>query len=347
MGKRSLVEGEPKGTGAALSGFPGFALCLPHYNCAAYALDNIDVALKSVGVTEIVVVDDASSNPEWDALREGIQQRSSRSLPRDPGGTQGAVEATTEIFVLAKEGGMEITLRLVRFRENRGPFFNKSRCIGLTLSPWALLLDPDNVVNVQLFDYLVRRPKAASRLYLPSGHFRFAADLRPKAKIFPRLFSLRSWNFSEVAYLLAVAGRSMQGELRYLLNTGNFVCDVAFYKNLNLEPGRDPGSSDVITLVRLWLDAGGTLITDRKFKYWHRLRSSSHWSRLGDVAEINAAVHDFMAPSRIQRHLPAMRRGALRLFALSSSLLGYTRGTLNQIRMSLDFVLRPQRKPMP
>lgn len=293
----------------------GFALCLPHYDCADYALGNIDVALKSRGVTEIVVVDDASPSREWEALRDGIHDRASHSQEEAPIAALDEVSVIHEIFTLAAADGRQITVRLSRFLKNRGPFYNKGRTIWLTSSPWALLLDPDNVVNVRSLDYLTGRSKVASMLYLPSGHYRFVEGQRPRLRMFPRILSWRDWNISEFAFLLASAGTSLRRQLHYFLNNGNFVCDVMFYKGLDLGLKKDPCSSDVITLVRLWLQAGGGLITDRKFKYWHRLRAASHWVRLGNVEETNAAIRAFNGSSPAGKNITVVERLMVGLYA--------------------------------
>jgi glycosyltransferase involved in cell wall biosynthesis len=150
-------------------------------------------------------------------------------------------------------------VRVIRQAKNRGMGQNKRDAIAYAKNEWVAIIDSDNVIGPDYFDWFNNREIFSDTIYCPS----FAKPKFDYRKFENELFSVT--NIDEL----------IQDEMGYcLLNTCNYIVHRDTYLKVYQQNETMKGT-DTIWFNYLWLKAGYCFYIVRGMEYLHRVHNGS------------------------------------------------------------------------
>lgn len=204
-------------------------ISIPTFERVEWTLRAFEQVLYDDRVKEIVISDDFSCPETYKQLEY-------------------ATAGMDKVFLLGNE-------------KNIGCYFNKKRAIGLSRTPWVIILDSDNIISTQYLDKI------------------FEQKWKPKTILAPDrgLPALDYTAFSGLTITKEnVASYLDQGNFQSLLNTFNFFINRDRYLE-TFDDSVDPWTSDSIYFCYCWLKNGGKIKVVEGLSYHHEIHKDSHY----------------------------------------------------------------------
>jgi glycosyltransferase involved in cell wall biosynthesis len=221
-------------------------LAIPSYNRSHYVIEAFLRVLDDSRISEVLIVDDFSSEIEYSKL-------------------ENLISSFSDLTSFSK-------IRLIRNEKNLGSFFNKKKCVEESKNDWIILLDSDNSIDVRYLDSIINK-KDPKILYTPSH-----------AECNSRLLDYREYSNEIVDKNRYKKILKEERNLSWdcILNTGNYFFNKKSYLEcINREKILvNSFAADAFYLIYLWMknieDAKLEVVSG--MEYSHRLHEQSHWS---------------------------------------------------------------------
>lgn len=215
------------------------SIAIPHYNRAALIHRPLWNIVNDERVEEIVIVDDGSSQEEFELLQNNVARYDQRKV-----------------------------VALYRREKNKGTQFTKMECVEKTMGPWLILLDSDNTLFRGYLEAVTSLPVLEEQtIYCPEKalpYFRFSKFLNLKMDF-------------ELVYQLTQSGvlkrSSFLNDGNYFFNKEAYR---AHFLKLNQMKS---DVADVMVANYYWLSHKKTLAVLKGASYLHRIDASSFWVR--------------------------------------------------------------------
>lgn len=276
---------------------PDITVAIPFYNSIEYFEDAIRVPLFDDRVSEILVVDDCSTDDQYQQLLNKVEYLlSGAEISFDlnasliDGKNQHCLYSILNM-TLINVAEQAKKIKVIRNEKNLGGFANKYEAIKLAKNEWVYLLDSDNFLvecsipalyNVEYWNenicycpsVVIMERKDAWRAWDDWNHRKFGYDPLDLERV-KLLYEIDEYHAQTHGCGLGVSG---------FLNTGNFFVNRNAYLNAlqnPIEEKIEPYASDVIAFSYYWLKAKNMLQIIPDLYYYHRLRQDSFWNRTG------------------------------------------------------------------
>lgn len=232
------------------------SICIPTYNRYQMTLESFAQVLGDPRVSEIVIVDDRSTDDSCEKLIEwGIT-----SVLRFPYKKELVVDEPKYSFFDARTN---TAVRLYRNSSNLDCYQNKRVAVDHCTNEWCILLDSDNIIDKTYLDKLFEIPDwSADTIYTPcfaKPHFDF------------RNFAGVTIHKNNVAQLM-----NQFSNLEVCLNACNYFVNREEYL-LCFDDRLDPVTSDSIFTCYNWLRSGNQIHVLPGLEYEHRIHDGSHY----------------------------------------------------------------------
>lgn len=215
------------------------SVAIPHHNRGERIHRPLRNLLNDDRVSEVLIVDDASSPSDYEALKRNV----------------GALDKRNKV-------------RILRHEENLGAMGNKLECVRNASTEWLILLDSDNTIFRNYLDAVFALPAwDPTVLYCPCWafpYFRFQPLLGEKLD-FHRVAELCRDTTLRKIFLL--------NDGNYLINREAYLSNFAPLADLRHDV------ADVMVATYLWLSNGHRLEVIPNAHYVHRIDASSFWMR--------------------------------------------------------------------
>jgi len=221
---------------------PQFGVGIPHYNHGLTIARPLRNLLNHPSVSEVVIVDDASEQSEFDQLCKTVKTIDFRGM-----------------------------VRIYRRELNQGALLTKLECVEKSQADWVLVLDCDNTAFKSYLDKLAAiEPKDPEIIYCASWafpHFPFHSLVGAPINFLKASQLLRSGKLKK--FYLLNDGNYLVNRTRYsrlISSIGKLPSDIA----------------DTLVANYLWLSSGGKLQVLPGTSYLHRVEENSFWSRTAE-----------------------------------------------------------------
>ena len=215
------------------------SVAIPHHNrgsCIHRPLRNL---LNDGRISEILIVDDASSPAEYEALKRNVHAL-------DP----------------------QKKIRIIRQEKNLGAMGNKLSCVENASTEWLILLDSDNTIFRNYLDAVFSLPTWNPEVfYCPCWAY-------PYFQFQPLVGE--QLDFARVAELCR---STILRKIFLLNDGNYFINRTAYLANLSPLSELKNDVADVMVANYLWLSNGGRLEVVPNAHYVHRIDASSFWMR--------------------------------------------------------------------
>ena len=216
-----------------------FSVGIPHFNRGDKIFRPLCNLLSHPAVSEVIIVDDGSSQTEFDALQNSVAQFNTKGL-----------------------------VQIHRRASNLGALQTKLECVERASSQWVLILDSDNTAFVNYLDALSKINDPQENTFYCSG---WAFPYFP----FHPLHGLKM-DFSN-ACKLTLSGDLRRyyiiNDGNYLVHRDSYLRSVG-----GIGPIRSD-VADVMVVNYHWLSKGGRLAILPGTSYFHRVDATSFWCR--------------------------------------------------------------------
>lgn len=222
-----------------------FSVGIAHHNRGSSIARPLRNLLNHKAVTEVVIVDDGSSQSQYEALQEQVR-------------------------FIDRNGRVKIHRR----GENHGALLTKLECVEKSSSDWVLVLDSDNTAFRGYLDRLAALdPMDSDLIYCASWAYPYFSfhELSGISLDFEKSSELLEKGVLKRNYLL--------NDGNYLVNRKRYTEVISTIGKLPSDV------VDVLVVNYLWLSSGGKLQVIPKTKYMHRVDASSFWSRTADASK--------------------------------------------------------------
>lgn len=197
------------------------SLCIPNYERVEILIESFIKVLNDERISEIVIMDDNSSN--FEEVKSAIDQLSNSKI------------------------------KLYKQDENLGTFFNKLECIKKSENDYLILLDSDNIVDTSYIDRIYQTEWSENKIISPERLIHHPNNMWGERGIF---INYKKFINTKISKQFCKDHFLRGGDtLDVLLNTGNFfvnknsyiksfdrntfnrdvdICDVGFFNYLFL-----------------------------------------------------------------------------------------------------------------
>lgn len=286
-------------------------VAIPFYNSLEYFEDAIRIPLFDDRVDEILVVDDYSTEEQYQGLLKKVQSLlDDQEISFDPNSSLVPEQNSNclhSIMTMTRVNVSEQSkkIKVIRNKNNLGGFANKYESVKNAKNDWVYLLDSDNflvecsipaIFNIDQWDdetcycpsvIIMERKNQGWRAWDDWNHRRFGYDSLGLEQI-QNLFRLDASFHNQTGCGLGTNG---------FLNTGNFFVNKSTYVDCLKEPienNLEPYAADVIAFSYYWLASNNKFKIVPDLYYYHRLRSDSFWQRTGSLAGFEAQKYEEM-----------------------------------------------------
>lgn len=216
------------------------SIAITSFNRSDLTIESFSKVFDHPFVSEIVIVDDCSTEDHWQDLRTLVH--------RHP--------------VWDK-------IRLFRNKENLGMSRNKSEAVRRATYEWVILLDSDNVLYPEYLDAIQKEACTKGTNYgLQEEIIYCPVKAEPD-------YDFSQWSAQFIGRKNAKDFLGVK-EFRVLLNTCNYVVNRKRYLEV-YEYDETIKESDTIYFNHLWLCSGGSFYVVPEMRYHHRRHSGSGW----------------------------------------------------------------------
>lgn len=214
------------------------SICIPTYNRYQMTLESFAQVLDDPRVSEIVIVDDCSTDDSYTQL----------------------VEYTTHI----QETLVYTKIEIYRNDSNQDCYWNKRIAIEHATEDWCILLDSDNIIDKTYLDTLFAiQDWNPDTIYTPQ-FARTAFDFRA--------FAGTTLSRNNIRQQLQI-----HNNLETCLNAANYFVNREEYL-LCFDESNDPVTSDSIYTCYNWLHSGNNIYVVPGLEYDHRIGHASHYT---------------------------------------------------------------------
>lgn len=234
------------------------SLAIPFYNTSQYFLECIQYALENEFVSEIVVNDDCSDKDQWKKLNQIVDTLNTNKI------------------------------KLFRNKKNLGPFRNKYTTVLKCSNTWVYLLDSDNHVFENSYDFIksisnvdpliIYSPQHLccknddSENYEVISDYNFKYDLIGIEETKDMIFKKTKW-------------------FDWFFNSGNYVLNKDTYIKALKKPYKDKSTplldADTAAAFYFLLEYGVKFKIIKNFSHYHRLRKDSAWITCGENSQLS------------------------------------------------------------
>jgi len=284
---------------------------IPFFNSIEYFEDAIRIPLFDDRVDEILVVDDRSTEEQYQKLIENVDSLlNGKEISFDPNSSLIVEQNSHCLDSIMLMTSVDVSeqakkIKILRNEKNLGGFANKYKAVKSAKNNWVYLLDSDNFLvecsipslySLEKWDpnncycpsvIIMERKNQGWRAWDDWNHRKFGYDPIDLKQI-KNLFKLDRELHNKNGCGLGTNG---------FLNTGNFFVNkekyVEYLKN-PIESNIEPYAADVIAFSYYWLTSGGKFQILPSLYYYHRLRGDSFWQRTGMQAGAAANKYEEM-----------------------------------------------------
>lgn len=218
------------------------SICIPTYNRTDLLFESYSKVIDDPRVSEIVIVDDCSTDQVWVKMCNTI-----RNHPK---------------------------IKLYRNEKNLDCYRNKREAVSKATNEWVIILDSDNIIDINYIDKIFA-PKQIpiSGHMIPENHFTFDTIYQPS-------FAKPHFNFKKYEGMLIMKDNVSKyvndPTFTTMLNAFNLFVNRDEY--LRVWDGNvDPVTSDSIYFNYKWLEAGNSIYVVPGMEYEHRVHEGSHY----------------------------------------------------------------------
>ncbi len=215
------------------------SVAIPHHNRGNSIHLPLRNLLNDARISEVVIMDDASSPAEYEALVKNVR----------------AIDGKNRV-------------RIIRHEKNLGAMANKLSCVENVSNEWLILLDSDNTIFKNYLDAVYALPTWNPEVfYCPCWAFPYFP--------FQSLLGERL-DFARVA---ALCRDTTLRKVFLLNDGNYFINRAAYLENLAPLAELRHDVADVMVACYLWLSNGHSLEVIRDAHYTHRIDATSFWMR--------------------------------------------------------------------
>ena len=216
------------------------SVAIPHYNRSDIILVTLHNIFQDDRVSEIVILDDGSSDEVFNELKVILEPYRSK-------------------------------VKLFRRNVNLGAFPTKVQVCSLCSNDWAILLDSDNTIYENYLEHVFSLYWDDKSIYCPSCAFpyfdyRIFNGLNFKLDVIKNLKTLKLQDSSNLFPTFINTGN-------YFLNTKVFSGIMTPYLDFQVH------AADVIFANYIWLSSGNNLSVMPDTSYYHRVHARSTWRK--------------------------------------------------------------------
>lgn len=223
------------------------SLCIPNYERVEILIDSFINVLNDDRISEIVIMDDNSSN--FEILKNEIDKLSNSKI------------------------------KLYKQDENLGTFFNKLECVKKSENDYIVLLDSDNIINTSYIDRIYEQEWSENKIIAPEKLIHHPHNMWCEKGIF---IGYNKFINTKINKQFCKDHFLSGGDLlEVLLNTGNFFINKKSYiKSFEKNTfNRDVDICDVGFFNYLFLHSNENNYIEvcPDLEYTHRVHSGSYY----------------------------------------------------------------------